>query len=278
MATNTTESVVCGRKDYFACSPDITIDGCYPIGYVCGERTCHLPGWDENLSLTEPVRPCPNFEGYRACHEDTGGEQSSLSPFMRRLSVRLILNRELLPSQLCLPFDPASSSAALSLARLTTHAERGAGSSSTIVTDTSPDAMGRDNPPISLPSPGAQAGTRNSGLSQGAQIAVIVSTTIIVLLIAIGIYVVIRRHRRRSRRDKSPEESPHVMDDEKEAQLELGSNDHFPWEMPADNGTMELSHHREAWELEDTQYTPELPAYHGVSEVHVKRHESEKNE
>lgn len=74
MVINIIELVVCGRKDYFVCSFNIIIDGCYLIGYVCGERICYFLGWDENLSLMEFVRLCFNFEGYCVCYEDIGGE------------------------------------------------------------------------------------------------------------------------------------------------------------------------------------------------------------
>ncbi|KAK0664638.1 hypothetical protein QBC41DRAFT_306434 [Cercophora samala] len=133
-------------------------------------------------------------------------------------------------------------------------------------------------------SEGAEVTAPNSSSStwsQGALIAVIIAPIIAVVFLAIGIFFIIRRHRGRPKGNgqsvhdgaQNNDDGPtaHEKNTEIEAKTELSSNGHFAWEMPADRGTMELSRHNEAWELENTQTTPELPASHGMAEMDARR-------
>ncbi|KAK4197394.1 hypothetical protein QBC40DRAFT_207240 [Triangularia verruculosa] len=220
--------------------------------------------------MLEPVGPCPGFEGYGACHEDVGGNccpgyYACLNDgcfFTQKLQIGAVtatLTQS--GSTVIATFDKNGPSAATSLARLKTSASDRPGTTS----DTTPDPA---NATIA-PAP--------SGLSQGALIGISVSAALVVLFIAIGVYFMIRRRRKRGIH-KSAEsavadddkQGPNEIEPEIQAKKGLSLNDRLPSELPTDNEVAEVSSHDIAWELENTQYTPELSAPHGMSEMETR--------
>ncbi|KAK0714213.1 hypothetical protein B0T21DRAFT_375437 [Apiosordaria backusii] len=104
------------------------------------------------------------------------------------------------------------------------------------------------------------------GLNDAAIAGIIVSSIVAVLMLLLGLYFFIRRQRNKRARNQQ-DSSHHKPTDDSLLELAEKSDVH---EADAERHKAELpSNRNEAWELEDTSYTPELCPSHGLSEMEV---------
>ncbi|KAK0716526.1 hypothetical protein B0T21DRAFT_351967 [Apiosordaria backusii] len=225
--------------------------------------------------------PCPGFDGYIACRKEIGGEvQSSISSKRIANTARhpggcCPLNFACLEdnchltiqieekAQLATSTIFTSTNGVTHVWMVTTYSSSVTTTVDRITTQTDPTSTSTTATSGIAAAPGVEnLQSADRGLSSSPLIGVIVaSATVGFVLLALGVYFIIRRRRGNGGGDEPQDSSgPHST-------LELAKNAQ-PHEMDAEMQTKrELIANNVAWELEDTQYCPELMGTHGVSEV-----------